>query len=346
MEVIFTNPGFSHISDKVVKYLPLRTLSKLSKTSKSMATATARFWLPRFFNRYQLEPQLEDLYTYLMSHQKSEIQQSLGYITRFRIEHGDHVFSRMMQDIELELKGDFILPTNCPLILSIILNQEPLAELILSQSKFLFSSIEFSTAVILGILGFSSMELLKSLVVQWIDLYPYAEEKNDVLDFALEKGLHDKFKKLLDFGLVPSAKPGLDFQNDAPTLMDSAVVKGQVEIVKVLLPFYKGNLERPMLLAIYNDRQKVIEVLFDHCKIPASPDMKKLSSNNWKYTNYSWSYYAAVFGKYKTLQEFIALEGQSPLPSSEEEQFLFLSEIILRGSEKIKRYVYDHYEYL
>ena len=153
-------------------------------------------------------------------------------------------------------------------------------------------------------------------------------------------------KNLLDFGLVPSAKPGLDFQNDAPTLMDSAVVKGQVEIVKVLLPFYRGNLERPMLLAIYNDRQKVIEVLFDHCKIPASPDMKKLSSNNWKYTNYSWSYYAAVFGKYKILQEFIVLEGKSPLPSSEEEQFLFLSEIILRGSENIKRYVYDHYVYL
>ena len=337
MEVIFTNPGFSHISDKVVKYLPLRTLSKLSKTSKSMATATARFWLPRFFNRYQLEPQLEDLYSYLMSHQKSEIQQSLGYITRFRVEHGDHVFSRMKQDIELELKGDLIPPTNCPLILSIILNQEPLAELILSQSKFLFSSIEFSTAVILGILGFSSMELLKSLVVQWIDLYPYAEEKNDVLNFALEQGLHDKFKKLLDFGLVPSAKPGLDFQNDAPTLMDSAVVKGQVEIVKVLLPFYKGNLERPMLLAIYNENQAVIEILFDQCKIPSCQDMKYLDAKSWMYTNYSWSYYAAIYGKYKTLQEFIALEGRSPLPYAEEKQFSFLSEIILRGSQNFKR---------
>ena len=90
MEVIFSSPGFSHITDKVVKYLPLKSMSNLSKTSKSMATATARFWFPRFFNKFQLGAELEELYTNLVSHPNSEIQQSLGYIMRFRVVHGDH----------------------------------------------------------------------------------------------------------------------------------------------------------------------------------------------------------------------------------------------------------------
>ena len=336
MEVIFSNPRFSHISDKIAKYLSLKTLSSLSKTSKSIATATTRFWFPRFFNKFQLGAELEELYANLVSNPNSEIQRSLGYIMRFRVEHGDHVLRRMKQDIQLELKSDLIRPTNCPLILSMILNFELLAQLILNQPKYLISSKDFSAAVKVGVLGFFSLELLKSLVIQWMEAYP-SEEKNDMLDFALEQGFLDKFKSLIDFGLVPSTKPGLCLQNKSPTPMDSAVVKANIEIVKILIPFYTGNLERPMLLAIYNENQAVIEILFDHCKSPSCQDMKYLDAKSWMYTNYSWSYYAAIYGKYKTLQEFIVLEGRSPLPYAEEEQFSFLSEIIIRGSQNFKR---------
>ena len=275
MEVIFSNAGFSHISDKVVKYLPLKAMSNLSKTSKSMAAATARFWFPRFLNKFHLDPQLEQLYANLMLYPNSEIQQSLGYIMRYRVEHGNDVFCYMSGRIQLQLEHDLLHPTNCPLNLSIILNQEPLAQLILSQLNFIhhITSQNFSTAVKLGILGYSSLALLKKV-----------------------------------------------------------------------LPFYEGSLELPMLKAICNEKQANVEFLFDQCKVPNSQEMKYLSIKSWKYTNYSWSYYAAIYGNFKILQTLIVLEGKSPLPLLHDEQFLFLSEIIHRGSTLFTRYFYNVYK--
>ena len=110
--------------------------------------------------------------------------------------------------------------------------------------------------------------------------------------------------------------------------------------MKLLLPFHKNNFERPMLMAIWNENQAIIEVLFEHCKVPSSTDMKHLSSKIWKFTNYSWSYYAAIYGKVESLQKLIVLENKSPLPSMRAQQFLYLAEFIQRGSDLNTRYVF------
>ena len=328
MEAIFSNPGFSHISAKITKHLSLKNMSNLSKTSKSMATSLARFWFQRFLNKFQLDLELEELYTNLMAYPNPEIQQSLGYIMRISVEHG----------LDYKLKHDLISPTNCPLDLSMIFNQGPLAKLILNQ--FLRESIDFSRVVKLAIVGDSSTGLLRWVLTKWEEIYP-SVKKNFMLESAAMCGDPLKFKTLLDFGLVPCTNHGIRIGNYFYTPMERAVSKGHIEIVKMLLPFYKDKFERPMLLAIWNENNGIIEVLFDQCKVPSSQDMKHLSIKSWKYTYYSWSYYAAIYGKVKAFQKLIALEDKSPVPSLQEEQFLYLSEIIQRGLTLSKRYVYD-----
>ena len=124
MENIFSNQGYFYISDRIVKYLNLNDLSQLSKVNKSLATSSARFWFERFLNKFQLEPQLQEFYTNLMSYSNSDIKLCLGYILRIRVEYG----------IELKIQPyKWLCQTNCPLALSLILNQVPLTQLILDQ---------------------------------------------------------------------------------------------------------------------------------------------------------------------------------------------------------------------
>ena len=333
MEGIFSIQGYFHIADKIVKNLKLKDISNLSKVSKSLATSTARFWFSRFLNKFKLEPQLEELYTNLMAYPNPEIQQSLGYIMRIRVEHGEYVFYNMTHGIQLSLKDKSIYQTNSPFDLSLIFNQGPLVQHIMSQ--FPNEEKDFPRAVRFALLGNSSPSLLKWLLMKWTEMYP--SKKNYMLDFAAECGDPSKFKALLDFGLVPSTNHGIHGQN-TKTPMELAVEKGHVEIVKLLLPFHKDNFERPMLMAIWNENQAIIEVLFEHCKVPSSKDMKHLSSKIWKFTNYSWSYYAAIYGKDEALQKLIVLENKSPLPSSRGKQFLYLSEVIQRVSDLDIRY--------
>ena len=109
--------------------------------------------------------------------------------------------------------------------------------------------------------------------------------------------------------------------------MDVAVSNRKIGIVKILLPYYK-NLDSPMKLAIRYNNEEIIEILFDHCKVPSSRQLSDLS-------NCSWTYYAAIHGKDLALQKLIALEKKSPLPSSDE-QFSYLSDIITKASASVE----------
>ena len=313
MESIFSNLGYSPISDRIVKNLLLKDLSNLSKVNKSMASSMIRFWLRKFITKFQLKSRLEDIYTNLTFNAKPDIQQCLGYIMRIRVEYGYNL----------------ICPTNCPLALSLYLNQVPLAKLILDQ----FSNVvkEFSLPMKFAIHGDFSLDLLKSLLKQWTEQYP-SENKNWMLNIAAEHGDELKFQTLLDHGLVPSTEYRLSI-DDTP--MDVAVSNGYIGIVKILLPHYE-DLDRPMKLAISKDNEDIIEIFFDKCKVPRSQELSNLSINSWRST---WTYKAAIQGKDKALEKLISLEKKNPLPSSPEDQFSYLLEVIQKGSAVMERYV-------
>ena len=321
MESIFSNLGYSPISDRIIKYLLLKDLSNLSKVNKSMATSMTRFWLRRFIGKFQLKSSLQEFYTSLTFNSSPEIQRCLGYIMRIRVEYGFFTHA-----------NNLFCPSNChcPLALSLFLNQVPLAKLILDQ----FSNVvkDFSIPMRFAISGDFSIDILKSLLKQWKENYP-SESKNWVLDIAAGHGDELKFQTLLDLGLVPSneceRRPGIY------TPMDIAVSKGYIGIVKILLPRY-DDLDRPMKLAISKDNEDIIEILFDKCKVPSSQELSNLSINSWSST---WTYKAAIYGKDKALQKLITLEKKNPLPSSLEDQFSYLLEVIQKGSAVIERYV-------
>ena len=318
MEGIFSIEGYFHIADNIAKKLKVKDLSNLSKVSKSLATSTVRIWFKRLKAKFELESQLEELYTNLIAYQNPEIQQSLGYIMRIRIEHGGYIFYRMNHGLEYNL----ISPTNCPLELSIIFNQIPLAKLILNKFPNLVRKI--SRAVKLAIYGDCSIDIFKSLLGLWNDIYP-SENKNWVLYFTAEHGNESKFQTLLDFGLDLHSEYRIDIEL---RIMDVAVSKGKSGIVKILLPYYK-NLESSMKLAIRFNNEEMIEILFDHCKVPSSRQLFNLS-------NRSWTFFAAIHGKELALQKLISLEKKSPLPSLAE-QFSYLSDVITKASAAVER---------
>ena len=317
MEGIFSIQGYFHIADNIAKRLKVKDLSNLSKVSKSLATSTVRIWFKRLKAKVKLEPQLEELYTNLIAYQNPEIQQLLGYIMRIRVEHVVDIFYRMNHGLEYNL----ISPTNCPLELSIIFNQIPLAKLILNKFPNLVRNI--SRAVKLAIYGDCSIDLFKSLLGLWKEICP-SENKNWVLDFAAKYGTESKFQILLDFGLDPTTEYRIGIEQST---MDVAVSNRKIGIVKILLPYYK-NLDSPMKLAIRDNNEKMIEILFDHCKVPSSRQLSDLS-------NCSWTYHAAIHGKDLALQKLIALEKKSPLPSLEE-QFSYFSDIIMKASASVE----------
>ena len=318
MEGIFSIQGYFHIADNIAKKLKVKDLSNLSKVSKSLATSTVRIWFKRLKAKFELESQLEELYTNLIAYQNPEIQQSLGYIMRIRIEHGGYIFYRMNHGLEYNL----ISPTDCPLELSIIFNQIPLAKLILNKFPNLVRKI--SRAVKLAIYGDCSIDIFKSLLGLWNDIYP-SENKNWVLYFTAEHGNESKFQTLLDFGLDLHSEYRIDIEL---RIMDVAVSKGKIGIVKILLPYYK-NLESSMKLAIRLNNEEMIEMLFDQCKVPSSRQLYNLS-------NRSWTFFAAVHGKEFALQKLISLEKKSPLPSLAE-QFSYLSDVITKASAAVER---------
>ena len=318
MEGIFSIEGYFHIADNIAKKLKVKDLSNLSKVSKSLATSTVRIWFKRLKAKFELESQLEELYTNLIAYQNPEIQQSLGYIMRIRIEHGGYIFYRMNHGLEYNL----ISPTDCPLELSIIFNQIPLAKLILNKFPNLVRKI--SRAVKLAIYGDCSIDIFKSLLGLWNDIYP-SENKNWVLYFTAEHGNESKFQTLLDFGLDLHSEYRIDIEL---RIMDVAVSKGKIGIVKILLPYYK-NLESSMKLAIRFNNEEMIEILFDHCKVPSSRQLFNLS-------NRSWTFFAAIHGKELALQKLISLEKKSPLPSLAE-QFSYLSDVITKASAAVER---------
>ena len=318
MEGIFSIEGYFHIADNIAKKLKVKDLSNLSKVSKSLATSTVRIWFKRLKAKFELESQLEELYTNLIAYQNPEIQQSLGYIMRIRVEHGVDIFYRMNHGLEYNL----ISPTNCPLELSIIFNQIPLAKLILNKFPNLVKKI--SRAVKLAIYGDCSIDIFKSLLGLWNDIYP-SENKNWVLYFTAEHGNESKFQTLLDFGLDLHSEYRIDIEL---RIMDVAVSKGKSGIVKILLPYYK-NLESSMKLAIRFNNEEMIEILFDHCKVPSSRQLFNLS-------NRSWTFFAAIHGKELALQKLISLEKKSPLPSLAE-QFSYLSDVITKASAAVER---------
>ena len=318
MEGIFSIEGYFHIADNIAKKLKVKDLSNLSKVSKSLATSTVRIWFKRLKAKFELESQLEELYTNLIAYQNPEIQQSLGYIMRIRIEHGGYIFYRMNHGLEYNL----ISPTDCPLELSIIFNQIPLAKLILNKFPNLVRKI--SRAVKLAIYGDCSIDIFKSLLGLWNDIYP-SENKNWVLYFTAEHGNESKFQTLLDFGLDLHSEYRIDIEL---RIMDVAVSKGKIGIVKILLPYYK-NLESSMKLAIRLNNEEMIEMLFDQCKVPSSRQLYNLS-------NRSWTFFAAVHGKEFALQKLISLEKKSPLPSLAE-QFSYLSDVITKASAAVER---------
>ena len=183
-----------------------------------------------------------------------------------------------------------------------------------------------------AIRGDFSLDLLRSLLAKWTLKFP-SEDKNWVLNIAAGLGEELKLQTLLDLGLVPSTECRISIDD---TAMDVAVSKGHIEIVKILLPYYK-DLDRPMKLAISKDNEEIIEMLFDKCKVPSSHTMSNLSVNSWSST---WTYKAAIHGKDKALQKLIDLEKKNPLPTSLEDQFSYFLEIIQKGSAVLKRYVH------
>ena len=318
MERIFSKQGYSHIADKIVKNLSLQDLSQLSKASKSLASSTARIWFQKFINKFQLEPKLEELYTNLMSYSESDIQQCLGYIMRIRVEHG----------IDLKVQPfDYLGQTNCPLALSLIFNRLPLAQLI--SNKFSTEVEDFSLAIKLGILGDFSADFLELLLNQWKEIKPSAN-RNAMLMFATENGKGDvaKFQKLLDFGLVPLTEIESNHKSHYFTAMDIAVEKGYMGIVKALIPFYK-DLDKLMTHAITIENEELIEILFEHSKVPSSSEMNLVFDKSWKRR---WSFYAAMKRKDKAFQKLIILEVESILPPKLEEQYQYLSEFMQKGS--------------
>ena len=84
-----------------------------------------------------------------------------------------------------------------------------------------------------------------------------------------------------------------------------------------------------MKLAIRYNNEEMIEILFDHCKVPSSRQLSDLS-------NCSWTYHAAIHGKDLALLKLIALEKKSPLPSLAE-QFSYLSDVITKASAAVER---------
>ena len=323
MERVFSIQGYSHIVNRIVQKLTVKDLSNLSKVSKSLASSTAKLWFPRFLKKYRLEPQLEEFYVNLMAYPNPDILQSLGNIMRIRVEHGVDIFYKMNRGSEFQLQHEheLISQTNCPLELSIIFNQTPLAQLILNEFPNVVKV--FSRAVKLAIYGDRSIDIFKSLLGLWKENYPH-ENKNLVLDFAAKYGTESKFQILLDFGLDPSTEYRIGIEQST---MDVAVSNRKNGIVKILLPYYK-NLDSPMKLAIRDNNEKMIEILFDHCKVPSSRQLSDLS-------NCSWTYHAAILGKDLALQKLIALEKKSPLPSSDE-QFSYLSDIITKASASVE----------
>ena len=324
MERVFSIQGYSHIVSRIVQKLNVKDLSNLSKVSKSLASSTAKLWFPRFLKKYRPEPHLKEFYVNLMAYPNPDILQSLGNIMRIRVEHGVHILYKMNRGSEFQLQHEHELNslTNCPLELSIIFNQTPLAQLILNNFPNVVK--EFSRAVKLAIYGDCSIDIFKSLLGLWNDIYP-SENKNWVLYFTAEHGTESKFQTLLNFGLDLHSEHRIDIEL---RIMDVAVSKGKIGIVKILLPYYK-NLESSMKLAIRFNNEEMIEILFDHCKVPSSRQLFNLS-------NRSWTFFAAIHGKELALQKLISLEKKSPLPSLAE-QFSYLSDVITKASAAVER---------
>ena len=175
-------------------------------------------------------------------------------------------------------------------------------------------------------IGDFSLDFLDSLLMQWRKIDP-SENKTHLLKFAAEHGYvgASKLQKLLDFGIVPVTEIKSQHHSHSFDALDMAVENGHIGIVKALIPFH-DRLDKQMKLAISIENVGMIEILFRHCNEPSNGHESKTS---WRST---WSFYAAIHGKDKALQKLIALEDKCYVPSKLEEQFLYVSEIIDKGS--------------
>ena len=341
MEAIFSSPGLSHISDKIVKCLAIDNMSNLSKTSKTLAVSTARFWFQKFIKKFKLEPQLEEFYTNLMSYSNPDIQQCLGYVMRIRVERG----------IELKIQPyNWLCQTNCPLALSIIFNQLRLVELILNH--FSNEVEDFLLAIKLAIVGDFSLDFLESLLLQWAKMN-CSKNKNNLVKFAPNHGKGDvsKLEKLVAHGMFPASEIEFNDQNNSYAAMDLAVKYDHIGIVKMLIPFYLklqennlisymfSELEKSLALAISNGNIEMIEILYHHCRDPSSQVMNLRFDESLRRLKLTWTFYAAINGMEKSLQKLIDLEKKNPLPSNLEDQCSYLSGIFRIGKFNSNRWV-------
>ena len=203
MEALFSNLGFDHISDKIVKYLTQRSLSNLSKTSKSLVASSSRFWFPKFISRKTIDSKTSEIWNYLISCSIDfpTIRTSLGRILRLR-------FTNQFQN-KLEFCPKF--SDNCPLILSIIYEETNLLKFILSRNEI--QLLIKDRHVYLKDLGLTQIGIHKS-----------------PLDVAVSIG---------NVGMVKILMP---FSDDFEHAFELAVQRDEPEIMKLLHPYCKSDM--------------------------------------------------------------------------------------------------------
>ena len=356
MEVVFSNFGLYHISEKIVHHLDPKSLHYLSLVSRSFTIflKNPKIWWGKFQSHListidkgprQLTidtPDYIELWKALIKRTFDDpvLQECLA--TAMKLKLNSENFEVLKESMET-LRSYPRLDAKTPLALSVVFNQVPLAKFILEDTNFMNLPV-ISNLLELVFLNNGSAKLIKYLIFKIKKYFLPETFGESFLHLAAYHGNIEIFEMLLQIGLNPkktsekiNSKLKMQNLHHSLTPIHIAIMRGNTEIVERLITIHTSEeIQKLILTAIEHDHPEIVKVLYQFEKLPRkNVSFKTIGSllNSDTFCE-RWCYHAAILGKVDTLQMLISL-GDLP-KNSEAIQKLILRTIEFDQPEIVK----------
>ena len=352
MEAMFSNFGFFHVTEKILKHLDSKSLYHLSMVSQSLAISirNPKIWWGKFQDHFvsSLENTKSqnciEMWKKLIERtiENSELQECLANVMMLKL--NSEYFETLKKKIDT-LRFYYKFDAKNPLTLSVVFNQIPLAKYFLSERN-LKDVMGYLELLEIAFLTGGSIQLIKYLIFNCKKHQLISTFGNSMLNFAAYHGNIEAFEILLQLGLNPkkahinivNQQLGLIFARQL-TPMEIAVIRGNADIVKRLISIQDSKMfEFLILSAIENDRPEIVKILYPFGKPLAIAGSTRFDKCLYRDR---WSHHASILGKVDTLKMLISL---GDLPFSKEghdEKVLLLHFVTRKGLNKILEILID-----
>ena len=370
MEVLFSNFGLLHITEKIVKNLDHRSLNLLSSVNKSLATSmkNPRIWWRKFQahlistldTRSICETQnYIEIWKKLIERTFDDpvLQGCLANVMKMKL--NSEVSEILKEKIET-VRSYPKLDAKTPLALAVVFDQVPLIKFITSQLDPQHCEANMDLLE-LAFLTEGSIELIKYLIFKFknhilINQRSFISfSQNSLLNFAAYHGSIELFEILLQLKLDPkhahsNINRKMKLQNlfQPLTPMEVAVIRGNAEIVKRLISFQNyEHFHKLIESAIEYNKPEIVKILYPFRKQPRKDiDLKSIGSLLYCGDTFCerWSYRAAILGKADALKMLISLDDLPFSSNSPDEKFWLLHRVTKNGFSEILRILISFFE--